>query len=333
MTAASAASTVYVIGGYISRGGTLMAYHLAKILHLRFGLAVIIVTLNDETLDPEFSDYDPRFPAMSLDRFEQEVGPNDILICNPSFSDHHFGIRLDCLKIMYVQDFATYRFIDRFFDHYVAVSEFVHDFLRTTYGLTTSVIPPFISLPFDLAPAPWHERPATSLLINSKRIDLHRHLLPRLRRAVSNQAPDVEAAIDWEAEPVHLHGRIPHADFCRKLASPRYLLTLSATEGFGLVPLETMAMGTVVVGFDGFGGRQYLRHGENCLVRTFPDVEGVATDLIALIRDPLLGARLIEAGRETAAGYGYDRFRDAWERKFDEILGTSCVDRITSGIA
>jgi hypothetical protein len=67
------------------------------------------------------------------------------------------------------------------------------------------------------------------------------------------------------------------------------------------------------------------------MARTFPDVDGVATDLIALMRDASLGARLAEAGRRTAAGYGYDRFRTAWEREFDNILGASGAGRIRSG--
>jgi len=44
------------------------------------------------------------------------------------------------------------------------------------------------------------------------------------------------------------------------------LYPLSVAEGFGLVPLEAMAMGSVVVGFDGYGGREHLTPGANCAV-------------------------------------------------------------------
>jgi hypothetical protein len=322
MTAINASTTVYVIGAYIPNGGTLMAYHVARLFHLRFGFPVMAVTVEDETPDHGVFEYDPIFPSIPLAGFEQSVSRNDILICNPSFSDRNFGLKLDCLKITYVQDFKTYRFIDRFFDHYVAVSDFIHDFLLTTYGLETAVIPPFIANTAELSPTAWNDRPECSVLVSAKGGgDLPQLLRQRLHQCVRSRAPDIAAAIDWDAAYLDLGRKIPQLELCRKLGSVRYLLSLTAAEGFGLVPLEAMAMGTTVVGFDAFGGRHYMRSGQNCLARAYPDIEGVANDLIALIRSPALGAQLAEAGPTTAAAYGYGQFRAAWELKLTEIVG------------
>jgi hypothetical protein len=38
MNPSSAGTTVYVMGAYVPNGGTLMAYHLARIVHVRFGV-------------------------------------------------------------------------------------------------------------------------------------------------------------------------------------------------------------------------------------------------------------------------------------------------------
>ena len=48
----------------------------------------------------------------------------------------------------------------------------------------------------------------------------------------------------------------------------------SYAQGFGLMPLEAMAMGCTVVGFDGYGGRDYMRPDINCCVVPYPDIDG-----------------------------------------------------------
>jgi glycosyltransferase involved in cell wall biosynthesis len=103
------------------------------------------------------------------------------------------------------------------------------------------------------------------------------------------------------------------------------LVSLSPAEGFGLVPLEAMAMGTTVIGFDAFGGREYMRPGKNCLVTSYPDIEGVAERLVAALGAPALAERLAEAGRLTALQFGYQRFRAAWQDQFRRFLAADRV--------
>jgi glycosyltransferase involved in cell wall biosynthesis len=43
-------------------------------------------------------------------------------------------------------------------------------------------------------------------------------------------------------------------------------LSFSTQEGFGLPPLEAMACGCVVVGYDGFGGREYFQRGHAVVI-------------------------------------------------------------------
>jgi hypothetical protein len=162
------AGRVFVVGAYVPNGGTYMAYHLGRILYLDFGLEVAAVVLGDERFENGIFDYDVNFPAIGIADMEQQIGDKDILLASPSFSNYFFGPRLPGRKLMYVQGFNTFALLDRYFDHYVCVSNFVARFVKMTYGLTSAVIPAFIE--FDRLPtaAAWQDRPAGSILIHAK---------------------------------------------------------------------------------------------------------------------------------------------------------------------
>lgn len=307
----------FVVGAYIPNGGTVMAYHLGRILEIDFGYEAIAVQVGTETADNGIHPYHTRFASVTIPEMEAAIGEDDVLICNPSFSSHMFGLRLRGRKISYVQGFNTFHILDCRFDHYVAVSEFVSRFLSTVYGLTTRVIPAFINIEsFPTAP-PWWSRPVGSTLVslkgNSTILD---PFLGRLRAILSDRAPEIrlEDTISGIA--------LPQPELMRRIGSCRHLLTLSIAEGFGLVPLEAMAVGTTVIGFDGFGGREYMRPGVNCAVAAYPDIEAVADYLITVSRSPELGARLAQEGRRTAESYTYASFRSAWLQEFSGWLPT-----------
>lgn len=84
-------------------------------------------------------------------------------------------------------------------------------------------------------------------------------------------------------------------------------------EAFGLVYLEAMAAGAVVVGTATGGAAELVRDGVNGLV-VAPEPGGVAAALTRLRDDDALRARLAAGGRATAAAYGLDRMVDAIEQ-------------------
>jgi glycosyltransferase involved in cell wall biosynthesis len=90
-------------------------------------------------------------------------------------------------------------------------------------------------------------------------------------------------------------------------------------EPFGLVPLESMAVGTPVIASGMGGSSEYLEDGDNCLIF---DVEAGAPALADAIRrladDPELRARLTAGGLATAP-----RFR---EQDFDASVERACVE-------
>jgi len=306
---------VYVVGAYLPNGGTHMAWHLGRILQRDFGIPAVAVSVGSEAPDHGIHAYDLAMPQVSLAQMESAISDADILIANPSFSSHQFGLRLPGFKISYVQGFNTFALLDLKFDHYVAVSGFVADFLRATYALTTRVIPPFVDLEhLPVAPA-WTQRPAATVLPYRKGLpEVWDASYARMREIVAARAPEIAFT-----EPLAGAG-IPHAELLAKLGAARYVLTLSAAEGFGLVPLEAMAMGALVCGYDGFGGRQYMRPDDNCTVAEYPNIEQVAERLIAAVRDPLRSEQMALRGRETATSYSYAAFRQKWIAELRQAL-------------
>lgn len=293
---------VFVVGAANPNGGTFMAYQLGHILHRHFGYQPFAVRVGNEAWDDTKHVYDEKFPLVSIRDMEERIGSADILVVNPSFSSHMFGLRLPGLKICYVQGFSTFSLLDARFDLYVSVSGFVRDFLANTYGIETRVVPPFLE-PYDLkTPAPWRERPRGTILVYLKN-PMARVFYQRLKEIVG-PGVDLSNVVNGMSLPRH--------ELMARIASCRYLLSLSPAEGFGLVPLEAMSVGTVVCGFDGFGGRQYFRSMENCAVSPYPDIEGVARQLAMLIEDDDLAEALSRRGREMAEQFSYEKFRDAW---------------------
>jgi hypothetical protein len=311
----TASSRVFVIGPYVANGGMFMAYQLSRILHRDFGLRVFAVTARQETPDVSPFDYDPVFESVSLEQMSAMATAGDVVIANPSFSRLNLGLTSPALKVMYAQSFNTFRTLDLGFDHYVSVSEVVRGFLSTVWGVETPIIPPFVDVG-GAPPAPWTERPSGSIAVVCKG-DMRQQLLilDRLRRAVAPRLPQVR--LDSILEPA------PRRDFLGRIGAARHLLSLSVAEGFGLAPLEAMALGTAVVGFDALGGRDYMRPGVNCEAATYPDIDGVAAGLIRLLEEPAHAEALARAGQTTAAAYSYTRFRSAWRDAFAGWFGWS----------
>lgn len=304
----------YVFEPYVPNGGTYMAYQLARLVQQDFGFEGVAVGATDAAHG--IFQYDEIFPLITTDELISVCKDRDLLIMNPSFSPHWLGLRCKGRKVMYVQGFSTFHLMDCHFDLYVTVSTFVQNFIRSTYGIRTRVIPPFIQPSRFPEPRPWHERKADSILVSKKGDqNLQTLLLDRLRLALSTRRCDVRL------DDMLRQGR-PQSQLLEQVGEYRHFLTLSPAEGFGLMPLEAMAMGTTVLGFDGYGGRDYMHPGINCDVASFADIEGVADGIARAIADPDYAETLTVAGRQTAHHecYTYERFRSSWRAEFEDLL-------------
>jgi len=89
-------------------------------------------------------------------------------------------------------------------------------------------------------------------------------------------------------------------------------------EPFGLVPLEAMGLGRVVVSTARGGTAEFLEDGVNALVFDADDPERLAECVRRLGRDEQLRQRLRAGGQRTAARYSAERFA---KRTVEEIIG------------
>ncbi|MGY1722112.1 glycosyltransferase [Blastococcus sp. SYSU DS0533] len=124
------------------------------------------------------------------------------------------------------------------------------------------------------------------------------------------------------ADSVHFTGwRHDLADVVRAID---VLALPSRWEAFGIVNLEAMAAARPVVGFAVEGIPEVVVHGETGLLSPAGDVAALARDLVRVLTDPELAARLGAAGRRRfLEQFTPERMVGAHVRLYEELLARS----------
>ena len=105
------------------------------------------------------------------------------------------------------------------------------------------------------------------------------------------------------------------------LAQSRVFASLSRDEGLGLPPLEAMAAGCLVCGFDGGGGKEYATSDNGYWVAE-GDMEGFARALhTALTLDADAQAARVAAAQATAAAFSEANFDSELASAWQHLLG------------
>ena len=118
-------------------------------------------------------------------------------------------------------------------------------------------------------------------------------------------------------------------DVPRLLAAADIFGMPSFHEPFGLVFLEAMAMKKPVVALDSGGAPEVVEHGKSGLLSQPGDVEGLAANIVTLIRDPALRARMGEYGRcQVQTRFTPRRMAEDTERVYAKVLA---VERTSAG--
>jgi glycogen(starch) synthase len=91
-------------------------------------------------------------------------------------------------------------------------------------------------------------------------------------------------------------------------------------EPFGLVPLESMAVGRPVIANGTGGSGEYLRDGDNCLLIAPEDPAALAAAVRRLAAEPKLRHRLRQSGVVTAAQHSEERFNEAILAAHERVL-------------
>ncbi|MDX1975002.1 MAG: glycosyltransferase [Rickettsiales bacterium] len=304
---------VYVIGALLPTGGAHMAYHLGVLLKRHFGFALFDVPVFPAERGLFY--YPEPITTISVEQMENTITDEDVLIINPAFSQFLFGLRLPGKKVMYVQDFRTFLLLDCHCDLYVSVSSLVSRYVYALYGIATPIVPAFIQLDRMPQAVPWDERPEHSALVYVKNPSTeHQLLLSGLQDSLTKVAPHIDLTRVLEGR------NLSHDAFLAQLGSVRYFVNMSLAEGFGLVPLEAMAMGAMVTGVDGLAGRDYLRSGENCLVSSITHLHDLPETVYKAFTDMPLARACAQQGAITASQYGYEPFKTAWLTHFSRLL-------------
>jgi hypothetical protein len=288
-----------------------MAYHVGLIVAARLGFEPVAVQIKRESAESSFFEYPVLMDTVGLSALVGAATADDVLVCNPSFSDLQLGSVFPGRSLMYVQGVNTYRVIDGFFDHYVAVSRFVRDHLALHYGWDVPVIAPFVHGERIGPPASWDERPPGSILTLMK---AHGDvLLTQIRRRLAERHPQLDVVVTTI-------DTMSHTALLAEMRRHRYFLALSPLEGHPLMPIEAMLSGCCIVGFHGGGGRDYMRDGVNALVAGYPRVDAVVAAIAQLLENPAQGRALAATGRVDAGRFTYDVFARAWSDYVDKSM-------------
>ena len=124
------------------------------------------------------------------------------------------------------------------------------------------------------------------------------------------------AEVPW----VEIHD-MTRPQVAKVLAESLVFASLSKDEGLGLPPLEAMAAGCLVCGYDGAGGTEYATPENGFWV-----VEGHAEGFAHALHQALtLGAGAaavrVQAGQATAAAFSEARFQSELGRAWERLLG------------
>jgi phosphatidylinositol alpha-mannosyltransferase len=94
---------------------------------------------------------------------------------------------------------------------------------------------------------------------------------------------------------------------------------------FGITLLESMACETPVICSDILGFRDVVQHEREALMFPCGDVDALADDLVRLLDDETLRARLGKAGRQNAEAYGWPTVTSAVLDVYTAVLGMKKV--------
>jgi N-acetyl-alpha-D-glucosaminyl L-malate synthase BshA len=122
---------------------------------------------------------------------------------------------------------------------------------------------------------------------------------------------------------VHRHvsflGKQNHVE--RLIPLAHVALMPSELEGFGLVALEAMSCGVVPVATRVGGVPELITHEEDGFLESVGDIAAQSADVVALLRDERLHARMAQAGRRTAAErFCTDKIISQYEQYYEDVV-------------
>ena len=120
-------------------------------------------------------------------------------------------------------------------------------------------------------------------------------------------------------ETVKLNG--PTKNIGQEYSESSMIVMSSHYEGFPMVMIEAMACGLPAVSFDfKCGPRDIIKEGENGLVVTDGDIDGLAEAMITLMRDDELRIKMGENAKRVVETFSEAKVMDKWVSLYEETI-------------
>ncbi|MDN4593168.1 1,4-alpha-glucan branching protein domain-containing protein [Polycladomyces subterraneus] len=153
---------------------------------------------------------------------------------------------------------------------------------------------------------------------------LARH--PDVKFVIAGKGPMME---EWKNQAKRLGygdrvlfaGFVSDEDRNRLLRNAAVTVFPSLYEPFGIVALEAMTAGSPVVVSDVGGLADVVEHGQNGLKMYAGDARSLATQVNALLDDPVWAQQLAEAGRQSIKQYDWSRIAQQTITVYQRVLG------------
>ena len=218
-------------------------------------------------------------------------------------------------------------------DHFVAISNYIAERIRRSYGRDSSVIYPPVSVASVEPSTPRESCYVTvSQLVPYKRIDLIVEAfrrLPERELVVIGEGPERARISAIAPRNVRMLGRLSDAERNRWLASARAFV-FAAEEDFGIAPLEAQALGTPVIAYAGGAASETIRGLDTTAPSGVLFGEQSAATIANAIAEFERNASRIAASacRENARRFDAGRFR----REFRDFVDARLSERAEAAL-
>lgn len=121
-------------------------------------------------------------------------------------------------------------------------------------------------------------------------------------------------------EAVRFTGHIPNGEVLAEMGKARFFIMPSSPEGFGIVYLEAMASGCVVIGTAGEGIDGFIVSGKNGFLVPPNDPEAIVRHVDWCLQNPEQADAMIEQGRQAVNGLTWKNNAERYIDLFQALL-------------
>lgn len=229
--------------------------------------------------EPNHLDWlDVDVPATSIQASSFNPKPNDTLVVPEVCAGDPVLGCIPCRRLVFVQgsflmlpklkEGENYRSLG--FEHALVIMPHMKSIVEDHFKVPASVIPPFIAPYFFLDRETYSNEPRARRIIIYPKAGYIKAGLPDydiVKRFLSSRVAELnKTSVKWELRELN---NLTHKETAHLMQSSAFFINVNSLEGFNTTVPEAMAAGCIPVCYDAYGGRDFLRNGQNAYV--FPN--------------------------------------------------------------